>query len=76
MTKMPTVSVRLSDEDKRRLAKYGSLSDGIREAIRLYINSRKTRETLSRLEELQVADGVKTKPEDEARMIREDRKRR
>ena len=72
---MPTVSVRLSEDEKRRLAKYGRLSDSIREAVRLYLNSKDSEKVFAKLRELQRSNKVTTTPEEIVRMIREDRTR-
>ena len=72
---MPTVSVRLSEDEKRRLARYGRLSDSIREAVRLYLNSKDSEKVFAKLRELQRANKVTTTPEEIVRMIREDRTR-
>ena len=41
---MSTVSVRISQEEKRQLQKYGKLSDTLRQAMKLYLNKKKTEE--------------------------------
>ena len=76
MTKyMTTVCVRISEEEKRELMKYGSLSDTLREAMKLYLNNKKYEETLSKLRELQVKNPIKITTEEIVRSIREDRNR-
>lgn len=72
---MPMVSVRLSEEEKRRLAKHGNVSDAIREAVRKYLDSEDSDEVFERLRLLQERDRVTTPPEEIVRMIREDRYR-
>ena len=72
---MPTVSVRLSEDEKRRLARYGRLSDSIREAVRLYLSSKDSEKVFAKLRELQRSNKVTTTPEEIVRMIREDRTR-
>ena len=73
MTK--TVCVRISDEEKRQLQKYGKLSDTLREAMKLYLNNKKYEDVLAKLKELQAKNPIKTTTEEEVRMIREDRNR-
>ncbi len=70
-----TVCVRISEEEKRQLKKYGRLSVTLREAMKLYLNKRKTEELLRKLEELQTKHAVKTSTEEEVKLIREDRTR-
>ncbi len=73
MTK--TVCVRISDEEKRQLQKYGKLSDTLREAMKLYLNTRKSDELLRKLADLQSKNPIKMSTEEIVRMIREDRNR-
>lgn len=72
---MPTITVRISEEEKKRLLEHGDLSKTVREAVRLYLNSDRTRELLARLDELQKKNPVRTSPTKEARLINEGRKR-
>jgi len=74
---LPTVTVRLSEKEKRELLKSGkSLSSGIREGINLYVKNEKRREILERLDELQDKNRIHYKPRDVVRLIREDRRSR
>ena len=72
---MSTVSVRISQEEKRQLQKYGKLSDTIRQAMKLYLNSKKSEELFSKLEKLQAENPIKTSTEQEVKLIKEDRLR-
>ena len=72
---MTTVCVRITEEEKRELMKYGSLSHTLREAMKLYLNSKKYEQVLSKLGELQAKNTVKTTIEEDVRLIREDRNR-
>ncbi|MDA4123879.1 MAG: hypothetical protein OK438_00320 [Thaumarchaeota archaeon] len=72
---MPTVSVRISEEEKRRLLKDGTLSDTIRNAVKLYLDRKESDKLLAKLEELQRASPVRTSSSEIVRMIREDRAR-
>lgn len=72
---MPTISVRISQEEKRQLLKFGPLSRSVREALRLYLDTKKTDEVISRLAEMQKRNPVKATTLEEVRMIREDRTR-
>ena len=75
MTSMNTVCVRISEEEKKQLKKYGSLSHTSREAMKLYLNTKKTEETLTKLGELQAKNPVNISSEEIVRLIREDRDR-
>ncbi len=75
MTSMKTVCVRISEEERRQLSKYGNLSHTLREAMKLYLNTKKTEEALSKLGELQAKKTIKTSTEEIVRSIREDRNR-
>jgi len=74
MTKK-SVSVRISEEEKRQLKKYGKLSDTLREGMKLYLNKKKSDELLGKLEKLQSESKIKTSIEEEVKLIREDRER-
>ncbi|MDV3277237.1 MAG: hypothetical protein LYZ69_02070 [Nitrososphaerales archaeon] len=72
---MPTITVRISEEEKKRLLKQGTLSQSVREALELYLNTKKSRELIGKLEALQRRDPIETTSADEVRLINEDRKR-
>jgi uncharacterized protein YlbG (UPF0298 family) len=72
---MKTVSVRISEEEKRQLKKYGRLSDTLREGMKLYLNKKKSDELLCKLEKMQSESEIKTSIEEEVKLIREDRER-
>jgi hypothetical protein len=75
MTTMKTVSVRISEEEKCQLMKYGKLSDTLREGMKLYLNKKKSDNLLQKLADLQAKNQIKTSPEEIVRQIREDRNR-
>jgi len=72
---MPTVSVRISEEQKRALLRYGPLSSSIRDALRLYLDTKKSEQLLSRLQALQREDSIRTTSVEEVKLIKEDRAR-
>jgi hypothetical protein len=72
---MKTVCVRISEEEKNQLKKYGRLSDTLRDAMKLYLNTKKSDELLRKLGELQAKQPVGASTEEEVRLIREDRNR-
>lgn len=72
---MPTISVRISDKEKRELQRYGTLSDSVRDALALYLNTKKSDELLRRLGELQKKNPITTTTLEEVRLIKEDRNR-
>lgn len=72
---MPMVSVRLSEDEKRRLKKHGRVSDVVRQAVDRYLDSEDSREVFERLKALQEKYRVKTTPDEMVRMVKEDRYR-
>ena len=72
---MPTITVRISDEEKKRLLSRGKLSKTVREALELYLNTAKSRDIIAKLEELQRKYPITTSSAEEVRMIHEDRAR-
>jgi hypothetical protein len=70
---MPTISVRVTDEELKRYQKYGPLSKTIREAMELYEKAQKKREALRKLDELQRKHPVHISTEEIVRIVREGR---
>lgn len=70
---MAIITVRLSEKEKTSLEKYGKISDVIRDAIRLYVNDKKARDALKRMEEWQKKNSITTTPDEIVAMIKEDR---
>jgi len=70
-----TVSVKISEEEKRQLKKYGRPSDVLREGMKLFLSKKKTEELLGRLEKLRAENVIKTIIEEEVRLVRVDRNR-
>jgi len=69
-----TLTVRLSEREKQELQKHGTLSDVVREAIRLYLRTKNSKRTISRLKELQ-KEPISTTISDDLKLIRADRDR-
>ena len=72
---MTTVSVRLSEEERRELLKYGNLSESLREGLRLYLGKKKSEKLTRRLEALQSSNPIKTSTAADLKLIRQDRNR-
>jgi hypothetical protein len=72
---MPTITVRISDEEKKRLLKHGALSKSVREALELYLSTRKSDELIGKLERLQQKNRIITTTAEEVRLINKDRRR-
>ena len=70
---MPTISVRITEEERRRLLRYGPLSDTVREAIEMYVKGRKRREFVEELKRFQEEHPVHVDPDEVLRIIREGR---
>jgi len=75
MQDMPTVSVRLTEEEKE-LLKHGGLSKGVRAGVRLYLKAQKSQEIFRKLEDLQRKNPIKAASEKEVELIRQDREDR
>ena len=73
---MTVITVRLSEKEKARLEEYGKISDVVRDAIQMYINNKKAREALKKLEKYQKKNPATTSTEEIVAMIREDRDKR
>jgi len=69
-----TLTVRLSEREKQELQKHGTLSDVVREAIRLYLRTKNSKRTSLRLKELQ-KQPISTSINDDLTLIRADRDR-
>jgi len=69
-----TITVRLSDKEKKELAKHGRISDVVRDALSLYLREKSSRKIIGRLRELQRSK-VRTTIEEDLRFIRADRNR-
>ncbi len=72
---MTTVSVRITDEEKIELLKYGNLSESLREGLKLYLGKKKTEKLFRRLEALQSSNPVKTSTATDLKLVRQDRNR-
>ncbi len=70
---MPTISVRVTEEELKKYQKHGPLSKTIREAMELYEKDRKKVEAIKKLEELQRENPVHITTEEIVRIIREGR---
>ncbi len=71
---MPTISVRISEQERKKLLRYGPLSDTVREAIDLYMRDKKSREFVQKLRQFQQENPVKVDSDEIVRIIREGRK--
>ena len=72
---MPTITVRVSDEEKKRLLKRGALSKSVREALELYLSTSRSDELIRKLEQLQRKNRIRATTAEEVRLIKEDRAR-
>jgi uncharacterized protein YlbG (UPF0298 family) len=69
------ITVRLTEKERRELQKHGRISEVTREALRLYLRTRKSRQLISRLKELQKTTKLQTTIQDDLQQIRADRQR-
>lgn len=70
---MTAINVRLTEKEKSILKKYGKISDLVRDAIKMYVNDKKSMEAIKKLKEYQKKNKVTTSTEEIVAMIREDR---
>jgi Arc/MetJ-type ribon-helix-helix transcriptional regulator len=71
---MPTISVRISDEEKEKLLLHGNLSEAVRQAIDEFLNEEESREVLRKLAELHKKNPIRVDVEEIVRTVREGRK--
>jgi Arc/MetJ-type ribon-helix-helix transcriptional regulator len=69
-----TITVRLSDKERKELAKHGKISDVVREALNLYLREKNSRRIIQRLRELQKSP-LRTTIQEDLNLIRADRDR-
>lgn len=70
---MPTISVRISDEERKRLLKYGPISESVRKGLELFEQQRKREDLKRSLDRLQLGHPVKISSDEIVRIIRKDR---
>ncbi|HKT22770.1 MAG TPA: hypothetical protein VJR06_09215 [Nitrososphaerales archaeon] len=70
---MPTISVRLTEEERRSLLTYGPLSSTVREALEMYVKERRRLEAVDELERYQKQHPVHVSVDDIVKAIREGR---
>jgi len=69
-----TITVRLSEKERKELAKHGRISDVVRDALSLYLREKNSRKIVDRLLELQKSK-VRSGIGEDVRFIRADRDR-
>lgn len=69
-----TITVRLSEKERRELARHGKISDVVRDALSLYLRERNSKRIIGRLKELQKSP-VRSTIQEDLRLIRADRGR-
>jgi len=69
-----TITVRLSDKERKELAELGRISDVVRDALSLYLREKNSRKIIARLKELQVSP-VRSTIKEDLRLLRADRDR-
>jgi len=68
------ITVRLSEKERKALAKHGKISDVVRDALRFYLREKDTRRVISHLRELQKSP-IRSTIQDDLQLIRADRNR-
>jgi len=69
-----TITVRLSEKERKELAKHGRISEVVRDALSLYLREKNSRKIISRLKELQRTP-VRSTIQEDLRLIKADRDR-
>ena len=69
-----TITVRISEKERKELAKHGRISEVVRDALSLYLHERNSRRIISRLRELQKSP-IRSTIKEDLRLIRADRDR-
>ena len=69
-----TITVRLSEKERKELAKHGRISEVVREALSLYLQEKNSRRIIARLRELQKST-IRSTIQEDLRLIRVDRDR-
>ena len=70
---MPTISVRITEEERRKWQRHGPISQTIREAMEQYERDQKRRDFLKDLRKLQKEHPIHIDPDEVVRILREDR---
>jgi len=69
-----TITVRLSERERRALEGEGKISEVVREALRLYLRNKSSSRTIASLRELQNTP-VRTNLSEDLKLLRTDRDR-
>jgi Arc/MetJ-type ribon-helix-helix transcriptional regulator len=69
-----TITVRLSERERRELKEHGKISEVVREALRAYLRSKNSARTITRLKDLQKTP-IRTTIEGDLKLLRADRDR-
>jgi len=70
-----SITVRLSSEEIMEIKEHGRVSDVVRQALRMYLQSQRSRRAIEELTRLQASSRIQTTIEDDLRLIRGDRQR-
>ena len=69
-----SITVRLTEKERKELAKHGKISDVVRDALSLYLREKNSRKIIGRLRELQKTP-VRSTIQEDLHLIRADRDR-
>jgi len=70
-----SITVRLSPEEIMEIKEHGRVSDVVRQALHMYLQSQRSRRAIEELTRLQASSRIQTTIEDDLRLIRGDRQR-
>ena len=69
-----SITVRISEKERKELAKHGRISEVVRDALSLYLREENSRRIIARLKELQESP-VRSTIQEDLRLLRADRDR-
>ena len=69
-----SITVRISEKERKELAKHGRISEVVRDALSLYLREENSRRIIARLRELQESP-VRSTIQEDLRLLRADRDR-
>jgi Arc/MetJ-type ribon-helix-helix transcriptional regulator len=70
-----SITVRLTPEEIREIKKHGRVSDVVRQAIRLFMQTQRSKKAIEELKQLQASSDIRITIDEDLNLIRGDRQR-
>jgi Arc/MetJ-type ribon-helix-helix transcriptional regulator len=70
-----SITVRLTPEEIREIKKHGRVSDVVRQAIRLFMQTQRSQKAIEELKQLQASSDIRITIDEDLNLIRGDRQR-